>query len=166
MAAFYEGVPVGHVEAGLRSGHPCNPFPEEMNRRLITRLATYHFAATPHNRAVLLSEGVAPERIFVTGNPVVDALQAILRIESAGPQLLDVLARTEGLKRIALTTHRRESFGEVMGDNLKVLRDFVAATRRPGPLVVPELRDLEETAAPGAEAGSGAVDEAGSTGEP
>src|SRR5207248_9987283 len=78
LAGFHRRIPVGHVEAGLRSGGANNPFPEEMNRRLITRLATYHFAATPHNRAVLLSEGVAPERIFVTGNPVVDALHAIL----------------------------------------------------------------------------------------
>src|SRR5213596_1299380 len=68
LAGFHRRIPIGHVEAGLRSGHPFNPFPEEMNRRLITRLATYHFAATPQNRDLLLSEGVAPERIFVTGN--------------------------------------------------------------------------------------------------
>jgi UDP-N-acetylglucosamine 2-epimerase (non-hydrolysing) len=127
LAAFHRRIPVGHVEAGLRSGDPMNPFPEEMNRRLITRLARWHFAATPRNRDTLLSEGVAAEHIFLTGNPVVDSLHDILRRNAPGPQLLDILARREGLKQIALTTHRRESFGEVMGDNLKVLRDFVVA---------------------------------------
>jgi UDP-N-acetylglucosamine 2-epimerase (non-hydrolysing) len=113
------------VEAGLRSGDPLNPFPEEMNRRLITRLTTWHFAATSQNRDTLLSEGVSPERIFLTGNPVVDALKTILRTQTVSPLLGGVLERTEGKKRIALTTHRRESFGEAMAENLKVLRDFV-----------------------------------------
>src|SRR5215468_460888 len=78
LAAFHRRIPVGHVEAGLRSGDPLNPFPEEMNRRLISRLATFHFAATPRNRATLLAEGVNPNTVFLTGNPVVDALQTIL----------------------------------------------------------------------------------------
>lgn len=127
LAAFHRRVPVGHVEAGLRSGDPCNPFPEEMNRQLITRLAAWHFAATPRNRDTLLSEGVAAERIFLTGNPVVDALQTILRQNAVPPLLAQVLQQTAGQKRITLTTHRRESFGEVMADNLKALREFVAA---------------------------------------
>lgn len=125
LAGFHQRIPVGHVEAGLRSGHPLNPFPEEMNRRLITRLATYHFAATPHNRDLLLSEGVAPEHIFVTGNPVVDALHAILERASTTPTMAALLQATAGLKRIALTTHRRESFGPAIAANLRVLRDFV-----------------------------------------
>src|SRR5215813_8519517 len=82
LAGFHRRVPVGHVEAGLRSGNAHSPYPEEMNRRLITRLATYHFAATPRNRATLLSEGVPENTVFVTGNPVVDSLHAIL--ERAG----------------------------------------------------------------------------------
>jgi UDP-N-acetylglucosamine 2-epimerase (non-hydrolysing) len=127
LAAFHRRIPVGHVEAGLRSGDPLNPFPEETNRRLITRLARWHFAATRQNRDILLSEGVPAEQIFLTGNPVVDALQEILRKESVTPHLQAIITETEGKKRIALTTHRRESFGEVMGDNLKVLREFVAA---------------------------------------
>ena len=73
------GVPVGHVEAGLRSGDLLSPYPEEMNRRQITQLATYHFAATLGNQETLLSEGIDEKKIFVTGNPVVDALQMVLR---------------------------------------------------------------------------------------
>lgn len=127
LAAFHRRIPVGHIEAGLRSGDPLNPFPEETNRRLITRLASWHFAATRRNRDTLLSEGVPAEQAYLTGNPVVDALQEILRRDRVTPQLQAVLDQTKGKKRITLTTHRRESFGEVMGDNLKILRDFVAA---------------------------------------
>jgi UDP-N-acetylglucosamine 2-epimerase (non-hydrolysing) len=127
LAAFHRRIPVGHVEAGLRSGDPLNPFPEEMNRRLITRLATFHFAATARNRDTLLAEGVPAERVFLTGNPVVDALQTILAKNEVSGGLTQLLEQTAGQKRITLTTHRRESFGEVMGDNLKVLREFVAA---------------------------------------
>lgn len=125
LAAFNRGVPVSHVEAGLRSGDARNPFPEEMNRRLISRLATYHFAATEGNRQRLLSEGVDAFHVFVTGNPVVDTLKEFLATPSELPAARDVLGQTEGLKRIVLTTHRRESFGEVMTENLKVLRRFV-----------------------------------------
>ena len=126
LAAFHRRIPVGHVEAGLRSGDPLSPFPEEMNRRLISRLATFHFAATSRNRDTLLAEGVNPERLFLTGNPVVDALQTILVQDAVSPALRQLLAATEGFKRLALTTHRRESFGEVLAGNLAVLRDFVA----------------------------------------
>src|ERR1700732_2371442 len=76
LAGFHCQIPVGHIEAGLRSGNPLSPYPEEMNRRLITRLATYHFASTSGNRDGLVKEGVPAERIFVTGNPVVDSLLA------------------------------------------------------------------------------------------
>jgi UDP-N-acetylglucosamine 2-epimerase (non-hydrolysing) len=69
MAGFHRRIPVGHVEAGLRSGNLSSRYPEERNRVLITRLATWHFAATSRNRDTLLSEGVPPERIYVTGNP-------------------------------------------------------------------------------------------------
>ncbi len=126
LAGFHRRIPVGHVEAGLRSGNTHSPYPEEMNRRLITRLATYHFAATPHNRRTLLSEGVPSESIFVTGNPVVDSLKAMLRRSTVTPTIAELLKATEGLKRVVLTTHRRESFGEVIAQNLRVLRNFVA----------------------------------------
>jgi UDP-N-acetylglucosamine 2-epimerase (non-hydrolysing) len=127
LAAFHRQIPVGHVEAGLRSGNVASPFPEEMNRTLIGRLASFHFAATPRNRETLLQEGVAAERVFVTGNPVVDALHDVLRRPSQNPALLEHLARTRDLRRIVLTTHRRESFGGAMTENLRVLRRFVEA---------------------------------------
>jgi UDP-N-acetylglucosamine 2-epimerase (non-hydrolysing) len=125
LSGFYQRIPVGHVEAGLRSGNSYNPYPEEMNRRLITRLATYHFAATVHNRDTLLSEGLAPENIVVTGNPVVDALYTMLERSIMTPAVNELLESTRGLKRIVLTTHRRESFGDVLERNLRVLRSFI-----------------------------------------
>ena len=72
MAAFHRQIAVGHVEAGLRSGNPLSPFPEEMNRRLISKIANFHFAATEDNGETLMLEGVSGDDIFVTGNPVVD----------------------------------------------------------------------------------------------
>jgi UDP-N-acetylglucosamine 2-epimerase (non-hydrolysing) len=130
LAAFHRRIPVGHVEAGLRSGNVLSPYPEEMNRRLITRLATYHFAATEHNRVTLLQEGVAADSIFVTGNPVVDSLNSILARNSRLPRIEEMLTSTNGMKRIVLTTHRRESFGEVMEANLQVLRHFIERHKR------------------------------------
>lgn len=125
LAGFHKGIPVGHVEAGLRSKNACSPYPEEMNRRLISRLVTYHFAATPRNRHTLLAEGVLPQSVFVTGNPVVDSLQAIAGCSQATLAIAELLAATEGLKRIVLTTHRRESLGEAMTENLRAIRRFV-----------------------------------------
>lgn len=125
MAAFHRKIPVGHVEAGLRSGNPLSPFPEEMNRRLISQVAKFHFAATDHNRETLISEGFDPTNIFVTGNPVVDSLRSILRDFEPGDAIKSLLNETSGLKRVLLTTHRRENFGEVMSGNLAALRHFV-----------------------------------------
>jgi UDP-N-acetylglucosamine 2-epimerase (non-hydrolysing) len=125
LAGFHRRIPVAHVEAGLRTGDAYNPYPEEMNRRIITRLATYHFAATPRNRNTLLSEGVPHGSIFVTGNPVLDSLKTILERSATTPALEEMLKATKGLRRIIVTTHRRESFGEVMAENLRVLRSFI-----------------------------------------
>jgi len=125
LAGFYSRIPVGHVEAGLRTDNSMSPFPEEMNRRLVSRVASYHFAATEHNRRTLLGEGVPDQAIFVTGNPVVDALQAILARPQARLSVDDAVQATEGSRRIVLTTHRRESLGRAMRDNLAVLRRFV-----------------------------------------
>ena len=124
LGAFYQQIPIAHVEAGLRSGNSRSPYPEEMNRRLISRLATYHFAATSNNRNVLLAEGVDRARIFVTGNPVVDSLHAILKGSKPSLDLAQVLEATKSLKRVILTTHRRESFGTTMVENLNVIRQF------------------------------------------
>jgi len=125
LSGFTHHIPVAHVEAGLRSGNPLSPFPEEMNRRLISQVATYHFAATEHNRTTLLSEGIPDESIFVTGNPVVDALLGILEGPRKSSALDAVFDNTQGLRRVVLTTHRRESLGRVMRENLAVLRRFV-----------------------------------------
>jgi len=125
LAGFNRKIPVGHVEAGLRSGNVMSPFPEEMNRRLVSQIATFHFAATEDNRQNLLDEGVDDKKIFVTGNPVVDLLFTMLKNLNVDPAISQLLTATEGKKRILLTTHRRESFGDSMTANLKVMRDFI-----------------------------------------
>jgi UDP-N-acetylglucosamine 2-epimerase (non-hydrolysing) len=125
LAGFHQGIPVGHVEAGLRSHNPRSPYPEEMNRRLITNLASYHFAATEYNRDTLLAEGVGPQAIFVTGNPVIDSLKMILQQATASAESEELFRATEGLRTLVLTTHRRESFGRKMLQNLRVIRRFV-----------------------------------------
>ena len=125
LSGFHHGIPVGHVEAGLRSGNPLSPFPEEMNRRLVSQIATYHFAATEGNRAALLREGVREAGVFVTGNPVVDSLQFILKNNQPSARAAELLQLAAGKKLIVLTTHRRESFGRVMRDHMRALRDFV-----------------------------------------
>jgi UDP-N-acetylglucosamine 2-epimerase (non-hydrolysing) len=124
LAAFHQRIPVGHVEAGLRTDDPNCPFPEEMHRRLIARLATWHFAATDGNRQTLLAEGVADDAIFVTGNPVVDALERILARPNPSPLVLGLLRRTAGMRRVVVTMHRRENFGRWMAHSLRALRDF------------------------------------------
>ena len=78
MAAFYQGIRVGHVEAGLRSGNPFSPFPEEMNRRVASIVCSLHFAPTERAYQTLIREGVPEEQVFLTGNPVIDALHMIL----------------------------------------------------------------------------------------
>lgn len=130
MAGFNRKIPVGHVEAGLRSGDIYSPFPEEMNRRLISQLATFHFAATERNRRSLLAENVHSENVYLTGNTVVDALKFILKNLVISDNISALIGKTSGLKRILLTTHRRESFGETMSENLKVIREFVEKNAR------------------------------------
>lgn len=125
IAAFNRNIAIGHVEAGLRSSDRNSPFPEEMNRRLISVLATFHFAATEQNRCTLISEGVDPDSVIVTGNPVVDSLNSVVENLRPGERFASVLEATRGLKRILLTTHRRESFGAAMSANLRVLKEFV-----------------------------------------
>ena len=117
MAAFYARVPVGHVEAGLRTGNMQAPWPEEMNRRLVTPLAQLHFAPTAGARDNLQAEGVAEQSIHITGNTVVDALlQSVERIQADPALSASVDAALPPLapsRQIVLVTgHRRESFGE------------------------------------------------------
>ncbi|MEO8603833.1 MAG: UDP-N-acetylglucosamine 2-epimerase (non-hydrolyzing) [bacterium] len=110
LAGFYAGVPVGHVEAGLRSGRVDQPFPEEMNRRLVSQLAAWHYAPTPRAAAALQREGVEAAHIHVTGNTVVDALAAVAAHAVALPAALPPHA-LDGRRLVLVTGHRRESFG-------------------------------------------------------
>lgn len=108
LACFYAKVPIGHVEAGLRTGNKYDPFPEEMNRRLLTTLSAYHFAPTTAAKEALLAEGVECSKVYVTGNTVIDALVwGSKRVER-------VLLREElkNKKFILVTAHRRENFGK------------------------------------------------------
>lgn len=124
LAAQHRKLKIAHVEAGLRSGDRMSPFPEEMNRRLISRLAHLHLAATENNARTLESEGIDRARIVVTGNPVVDALEAVRTNYAPSAKLTDLLDELSGYKLIALTTHRRESFGQRMRGYLRELSGF------------------------------------------
>ena len=136
LAAFYRRIPVGHVEAGLRTGDRWNPWPEEMNRHLVSALADYHFAPTPRARDALIAENVPRRAIHVTGNTVVDALQAILADRrDAPPRALRALeAGLAGQALIVVTAHRRESWGRTLGEIAHAIRDIVA--REPRAVVV------------------------------
>lgn len=125
FAGFNRRIPVGHVEAGLRSGNIHSPFPEEMNRRLVSQVAEFHFAATGDNVDNLQREGVDDGKIFLTGNTVVDALHFIRANAAPSENIANLLRKTGGFRRLLLTTHRRESFGDKMSGNLLALRDFV-----------------------------------------
>jgi UDP-N-acetylglucosamine 2-epimerase (non-hydrolysing) len=122
LAAFYRRIPVGHVEAGLRTRDRYNPFPEEINRRLTTHIADCHFAPTELSRKNLLREGVSDDRILVTGNTVVDALNYIVtNLQSLAPRVVPEIPDSKRL--ILVTAHRRESFGDG-------IRKICAALRR------------------------------------
>lgn len=115
LAAYYQQVPVGHVEAGLRTGDIYSPWPEEINRKLTGAIATLHFAPTLKSRDNLLAENVASDNIHVTGNTVIDALLMITATIDANPEISAGLSRQFNLdpdrKTILVTGHRRESFG-------------------------------------------------------
>ena len=158
LAAFYQKVPVGHVEAGLRTANLLRPFPEEMNRRFIDMLAALCFAPTEAAAGALLREGVPPERILVTGNTVIDALHWVVGLppsesarrllEQVGlhnvlpkrPAGLEVdsdkasdggsWATPDGARHILVTAHRRENFGEPIDNICKALIKIVR--RNPG----------------------------------
>jgi UDP-N-acetylglucosamine 2-epimerase (non-hydrolysing) len=110
LAAFYKGVRVGHIEAGLRSFDRYQPFPEEINRRLASCLASVHFAPTERARINLLREGVTEESTFVTGNTIVDALKSISLGASFDDQSLAGLDRSSN-RVLLVTAHRRENHG-------------------------------------------------------
>jgi UDP-N-acetylglucosamine 2-epimerase (non-hydrolysing) len=127
LAAFYAGRAVGHVEAGLRTGDFQQPFPEELNRVLTAKLAALHFAPTSTARNHLLAERVAPDRIWVTGNTGIDA---VLRVRSAlesGTMSAPELRGPDPSKRwIAVTSHRRENFGDGFLRSMRALRTLAS----------------------------------------
>ncbi len=124
LAAFYQQIPVGHVEAGLRTHNIYSPWPEEMNRQLTGRMASYHFAPTELSRDNLLVEGIATDRIFITGNTVIDALQQVVTRVKGNADLRNEVSRKllqfgydvnrleAGRRLVLITGHRRENFGE------------------------------------------------------
>lgn len=121
LTGFYEKIPVSHVEAGLRTGNIYSPWPEEMNRKLTGAIATYHFAPTTTSRKNLLKENVPEDKIFVTGNTVIDALLMVVKRIRTEKGLQDKLKKElancgytikKGKKIILVTGHRRENFGE------------------------------------------------------
>jgi UDP-N-acetylglucosamine 2-epimerase (non-hydrolysing) len=125
LAAYHLKIAVGHVEAGLRTGDRYSPFPEEMNRRLTTRVATYHFAPTCLAAERLLLEGIDPDAVSVTGNTVIDAL-CRLRSTAAPPAQVKV---PHDRRMILLTVHRRENHGARLSDVCAAACDIVRARR-------------------------------------
>ena len=125
LAAFYAQIPVGHVEAGLRTGNKYSPYPEEMNRKLAGSIADMHFAPTGTSKANLLKENVQPESILVTGNTVIDALQTTVHSDYhfADEDFNKVFAT--GHKLILMTTHRRENLGEPMRHVYRALKSVL-----------------------------------------
>lgn len=122
LAAFYHQVPVGHVEAGLRTANKYSPFPEEINRRLTSVVADLHFAPTKAAKENLLRENIPEEKIFVTGNTVIDALLAIVDKDYVFPP---ELASVDFSKKIILVTaHRRENWGEPMEKIFQALKEI------------------------------------------
>lgn len=124
LAAFYQQILVGHIEAGLRTHNIYSPWPEEMNRQITGRIATYHFSPTPLSRQNLLNEGIQEPSIIVTGNTVIDALYMVVdkikNDKKLGEELKDILGQagyevnrlSDGKKLILITGHRRENFGD------------------------------------------------------
>ena len=133
MAAFYLNIPIGHVEAGLRTNDIKSPFPEEMNRRFISMVTQYHFAPTPLNVGNLLAEGVSREAIYCTGNTVVDTLRIIKEKIALNELIIDekITQKVQeckllGKKIVLLTVHRRESFNGGIVRILTAIKEFAA----------------------------------------
>lgn len=124
LAAFYQQIPVGHVEAGLRTFNKYSPFPEEMNRCITGRIASYHFAPTRLNERNLMKEGVT-EKVYITGNTVIDAFQTTVRddFEFTTPELTD--ADFSDGRLILMTAHRRENLGEPLENICRAVKRLI-----------------------------------------
>ncbi len=130
LAAYYRKIPVDHVEAGLRSGDIYQPWPEEVNRKIIGTIASLHFAPTDVSAAALIAENVDPARVHVTGNTVIDALHWVTARIAAEPGLAaglaDLEARFAGKRIIGVTSHRRENFGGGLENIAQAIRRIAA----------------------------------------
>jgi len=129
LASFYNNIPIGHVEAGLRTGNLRSPWPEEGNRILTSRIATLHFAPTVVNRQNLIKEGVNPDRIFVTGNTVIDTLFLAIEIIKKIPLVIPgldstIMAEREAIPVVLITGHRRENFGKGFESICRAIADL------------------------------------------
>lgn len=132
LAAFYLKIKVAHIEAGLRSFNNQSPFPEEVNRKLITVMSDFHFAPTGDSKMNLILEGINPEKIFITGNTVIDSLYKIknyLQLSGIQNKIVSELTEKLGLKVfdnpfILITLHRREKFGEEFNKTLNIIKDL------------------------------------------
>lgn len=121
LAAFYNKVAIGHVEAGLRTRHKYAPFPEEVNRQMVSNLADLHFAPTKGAANNLLQENKSPDSIIITGNTAIDTLELTIQKEYTS----DIIRKHQGKRIILLTVHRRENFGQPMIDIYKAMRKIV-----------------------------------------
>lgn len=121
LAAFYQQIPVGHVEAGLRTWNMASPFPEEFNRQALDLFSDFYFAPTETTRKYLLDEGKPKDKIFVTGNTAIDALHTTVRKDFEHPWL----QWSEGSKLILVTAHRRENLGQPMRNIFRALRRII-----------------------------------------
>ncbi len=125
LAAFYQGVKIGHVEAGLRSGNIYSPYPEEANRKLTGIVTNFHFAPTERNRQNLIKEDYPEENIFITGNTVIDALQYTIKEDYIFKEELLNKLDYKNKKVILLTSHRRENIGKPMENIFNAIKDIV-----------------------------------------
>lgn len=167
LAAFYSRIPVGHVEAGLRTWDPERPWPEEINRQLTSRIAAWHFAPTEQSRKNLLKENISPEKIFVTGNTGIDALFQLRDLLKSKPLRQEIAAAVKkagydparldaGRDLVLITGHRRENFGQPFLDLCTAIRtlcgkypgtDFVYPMH-PNPNVRSAVREVFGSAPP------------------
>ena len=125
LVAFYNNIPVGHIEAGLRTGNIYSPFPEEANRKIIANISNVHFTPTEINTKNLLNEGYLKENIIKTGNTVIDALYWVKDKKKNDIEIVKRKYGIENKKYILLTMHRRENWGKPMEEILKAIRDYL-----------------------------------------
>src|SRR5699024_9012029 len=121
LAAFYHQIPIGHVEAGLRTYNKYSPYPEEINRQFVGIVSDLNFAPTEKSKQNLLNEGKKPESIYVTGNTAIDALKTTIREEFSD----EITEWAQGSRLLVLTAHRRENLGEPMRHMFKAIKRII-----------------------------------------